>query len=192
MIEDTLVIIKPDAVKRGIVGDIIKRFERAGLKIVGMKMLKFDKELAEKFYEFSEEWYLKVGQNLLKKAEELGIDIEKRYGTRDPKEIGKIVRNLIIEYITSGPVVAMVLEGINATKIVRKLVGPTDPRDAPPGTIRGDFSHTNRDYANLKMIAVRNVVHASEDPESARKEIGLIFSEDEIYRYRRNIEEVIY
>lgn len=192
LIEDTLVIIKPDAVKRGIVGDILKRFERAGLKIVGMKMIKFTKELAEKFYDFKEEWYVKVGNNLLKKAEEWGIDIEKRFGTRDPYKIGRIVKSLIVEYMTSGPVVVVVLEGINATKIVRKLVGPTDPRDAPPGTIRGDFSHTNRDYANLKMIAVRNVVHASEDLENAKREISLLFSPEEIYRYKRNIEEVIY
>lgn len=192
MIEDTLVIIKPDAVKRGLVGEIIRRFERAGLKIVGMKMMKFTVELAEKFYDFEEEWYIKVGKGLLEKAKELGIDIEKRFGTKDPYKIGKIVKSLIIEYITSGPVVAIVLEGINATKIVRKLVGPTDPRDAPPGTIRGDFSHTNRDYANLRMIAIRNIVHASEDLKNAKREIGLLFSEDEVTRYKRNIEEVIY
>ena len=156
MIEDTLVIIKPDAVKRGLVGEIIRRFERAGLKIVGMKMIKFTVELAEKFYDFEEEWYIKVGKNLLEKAKELGIDIEKRFGTRDPYKIGKIVKSLIIEYITSGPVVAAIIEGNNAIATTRIMIGATKSFEADPGSIRGDFG----------LGFSENIIHASDSQES--------------------------
>ncbi len=192
LIQKTLVLIKPDAVKRGLIGEIIRRFERAGLKIVGLKMIWFTRELAEEFYKFDEKWYEKVGTTLLQKYQEVGLDPLKEFGTTDAIEIGKKVREWLIEYITSGPVVAIVLEGVNAVKVVRKIVGPTEPLEAPPGTIRGDFAHMSYAYANWNKMAIRNVVHASDSEKSAKREISLLFKPEEIYEYRRDMEEVIY
>jgi len=192
LIQKTLVILKPDSVKRGLVGEIISRFEKAGLKIVALKMVWFTKEMAEKFYNFNRDWYEKVGATLIERYKEAGLDPLEEFGTTDAITIGKKVREWIIEYITSGPVVAIVLEGVNAVDVVRKLVGPTEPMKAPAGTIRGDYSHMSFAYANWNKMSVRNVVHASDSEESAKREISIVFKPEEIYEYRRDIEEVIY
>lgn len=192
LIERTLVLLKPDTVKRGLVGEIISRFEKAGLKIVGLKMIWFNRELAEKFYDFDEKWFEKTGAILIEKYTSVGLDPKEEFGTTDAVEIGKIIRRWLVEFITSGPVVAMVLEGVEAIKIVRKLIGSTEPATAAPGTIRGDYSHMSFAYANWNKITVRNVVHASDSKENAEREINLIFKPEEIYEYRRDIEEVIY
>ena len=132
MMERTLVLIKPDGVERGLIGNIIGRFEQRGLKIIGMKMKWVDKKFAEKHYT---------------------DDIAKRKG--------KEVRDLLLEYVTAGPVVAMVVEGINAVENVRKIVGETEPKAALPGTIRGDLAHVSYSYADEKKMAVKNLIHAS-------------------------------
>jgi|SRR3989344_5745225 len=150
MIEKTLVLIKPDGVERGLIGEVIKRFEYVGLKIVGMKMVWIDREFSKKHYEAH-----------VKKPFYKGLE----------------------DMITSGPVVAMVLEGIHATEITRKLVGPTEPRQAPPGTIRGDFSHHSYAYADKKNIAVKNIIHASENTKDAKTEICLWFKDNELHTY---------
>jgi len=147
--ERTFVMVKPDGVKRGLIGEVIRRIERKGLKIVAMKMMEVSKELAERHY-------------------------------AEHKE--KPFFQSLISYITSGPVVAMVVEGKEAVKVMRSLVGKTNPIEASPGTIRGDFA----------MDIGRNVVHASDSIESAEREISLFFSEDEIVSYRRADEEWIY
>ena len=192
LIQKTLVLLKPDTVKRGLIGEIISRFEKAGLKIVGLKMIKFSRDLAEKFYAFDESWLKSVGEKAIKGVKELGLDPKEIFGSEDPIEVGKKVREGLIEYIMSGPVVAMVLEGVNAVEVVRKLVGPTEPAKAPAGTIRGDYAHMSIAYANAKGIALRNVIHASDSLDNAKREINLLFKEEEIYEYQRNIEEVIY
>ncbi|WP_297534527.1 nucleoside-diphosphate kinase [Thermococcus sp.] len=142
-IERTLVILKPDAVVRGLMGEIISRFEKRGLKIVGMKMIWIDRELAEKHYE---------------------------------EHRGKPFFNALIDYITKAPSVVMVVEGRYAISVVRKMAGATDPKDAEPGSIRGDYGLDIGD-------AIYNVVHASDSPESAEREIKLYFSEDELFEY---------
>ncbi len=147
--ERTFVMIKPDAVQRGLIGEIISRLERKGLKIVAMKMLNVDRDLAERHY-----------------AEH-----------RD-----KPFFQSLVDYITSGPVVAMVVEGKNAVKVVRTLVGATNPQEALPGTIRGDFG----------MDIGRNVIHASDSLESAEREISLFFKPEEIIEYRRIDEDWLY
>ena len=192
LIQKTLIILKPDSVKRGLVGEIISRFEKAGLKIVALKMVWFTKEIAEKFYNFDRDWYEKVGAVLIERYKEAGLDPLEEFGNTDAIAIGKKVREWLIEYITSGPVVAVVLEGVNAVEVVRKLVGSTEPMDAPAGTIRGDYSHMSFAYANWNKISVRNVVHASDSEDSAKREISIVFKPEEIYEYRRDIEEVIY
>ncbi|NIA03848.1 MAG: nucleoside-diphosphate kinase [Nitrospiraceae bacterium] len=151
MIQRTLVLIKPDGVQRGLIGQIITRFENAGLKIIGMKLVQADKELSKKHY------------------------IE---------HYGKDFYSGLEKYITEGPVVAMVLEGIDAIAVVRKIVGPTEPKSAPPGTIRGDFSHISFDYADKSGKAVKNLIHASGNEEDAEREIKLWFNDDELYDYR--------
>ncbi len=155
-IERTLVLLKPDAVERGLTGEIIKRFEQRGLKIVALKMLKPTRELVEKHY---------------------------------APHKGKFFYQALVDYLCSGVVVAMVIEGVKAVEAVRKMVGPTDPLEAPMGTIRGDFSHVPMEYADTLSMSLRNLVHASGSREEAEREIKIWFSPEEIQEYRR-VEEV--
>jgi nucleoside-diphosphate kinase len=156
-VEKTLIILKPDAVKRGLTGEIISRFEKAGLKIIGTKMLKPDYDHYYKHYE----------------------DIGKMV-TRRGKEIFEVT----LEMMNEGPVIAMVLEGIEAVEVVRKMVGGTEPKIAGPGTIRGDYSHISFTHANGEGIATPNIIHASGDPDEAAAEIRHWFSEDELFDYQ--------
>ena len=157
MIERTFVAIKPDGVQRSLVGEVLGRFEKAGLKIIGIKMQWIDKDFAKKHYT---------------------EDIEKRRG--------KKVRDLLMNYISEGPVVAMVLEGIHAIEIVRKIVGGTEPKTALPGTIRGDFCHVSYDYADKQELAIRNIIHASGNKEDAEYEIKLWFKDNELHSYKNS------
>ncbi len=159
MIQQTLVLIKPDGVLRGLVGEIIRRIERTGLKILAIKMVRVDKNFAEKHY----------------------LDIKERYGK-------KILDNLT-SYLTEGPVIAICFEGISAISQVRKLVGTTYPSDSPPGTIRGDFCHISKDYANENNKKVGNLIHASASEKDAEYELKLWFSREELHNYKRSDEE---
>jgi nucleoside-diphosphate kinase len=150
MLEKTLVLIKPDGVQRGIVGEVLQRFERVGLKIAAMKMVHIDKEFAQKHYSAH-----------VDKAFYPGLE----------------------SLITMGPVVAMILEGIDAIALVRKMVGATEPKSAAPGTIRGDYAHVSYGYADEKGISIKNVIHASGDADDAKKEVALWFTEEEIFDY---------
>lgn len=182
-IERTLVLLKPDAVRRGLIGELISRFERAGLKIVAMKMVWATPQQAELFYPSSEEWFKSAGSKLLRAYQELGVDPKSKLGTDDPVELGKYIKKKLIEYMTSGPIVAMVLEGNRAVEVVRKLVGPTAPHTAPPGTIRGDYSIDSPDLAAEEGRVVFNLVHASDSREEAAREISFWFKPEEIYSY---------
>ena len=162
-IEQTLVLVKPDGVQRGLIGEVIKRFEQRGLKIVALKLTKIDKDISQRHYT---------------------EDIEKRRG--------KKVRNLLIDYITKSPVVAIIVEGVEAIENVRKLCGETESKSAVPGTIRGDFSHVSFNYANEKNIVLKNVVHASSNANDAKNEIALWFSADEIHHYKRVDEDHVF
>ncbi|HII46432.1 nucleoside-diphosphate kinase [Pyrobaculum aerophilum] len=179
-VEKTLLILKPDAVARGLVGEIISRFEKAGLKIVALKMVKASPEEIERFYPSSEEWLRSAGQKLLKAYQELGIDPRAKIGTDDPVEVGRIIKRSLVKYMTSGPIVVMVLKGNRAVEIVRKLVGPTSPHSAPPGTIRGDYSIDSPDLAAEEGRVVFNLVHASDSPSEAEREIRFWFREEEV------------
>lgn len=153
--EQTLVLLKPDAVDRGLVGEIIQRFERVGLKIAGLKMTHPKKEHASKHY--TEDLAKRRGQN---------------------------VRDLMIEMLSSGPIVALVLEGVEAVEIVRKIVGTTEPKAAAPGTIRGDYSHVSFKHADSKKMGVYNLVHASGSVEEAGPEIEVWFTKEELLDHR--------
>jgi nucleoside-diphosphate kinase len=155
-LEQTLIILKPDAIQRGIAGEIISRFEHVGLKLVAAKILQPD------------------GQHYYEHYETIGKMISRR---------GQQAFDATMEFMQSGPVLAIVLEGIEAVSQVRKMVGTTEPKAAEPGTIRGDFSHISFAYANAKSVSIPNLIHASGDIDEARQEIAHWFKPEEIYSY---------
>jgi nucleoside-diphosphate kinase len=183
--ERTFVMIKPDGVMRGLVGEIIQRFENRGLKIIAMKMIHAPFDQANDFYPKDKEWMTRLGNKGIKTFEEYGLDPAKEMGSSDPFVIGQTVRNGLIEFITMGPVVPMVIEGIHAVSVVRKLVGATLPVFSEPGTIRGDYSHDAPTAANVEGRSIFNLIHASEVPEEAVTEIAHWFKEDELLDYDR-------
>lgn len=156
LIQRTLILFKPDAVQRGIVGEILTRFERVGLKIIGTKMIFPNKEHYHKHYEG-------IGKMVTRRGEK--------------------AFDMALEFMTQGPVIAMVLEGVESVELVRKLVGRTEPKTALPGTIRGDYSHMSFGYANEHNVGIPNLIHASGSVEEAKQEIEHWFAEHEIYDY---------
>lgn len=159
-LQQTLVLIKPDGVQRGLVGETIKRFEQRGLKIVGLKLTRADDDLAKKHYT---------------------EDITKRRGRK--------VRNKLLKFLVSGPIITIAIEGVDAIENVRKIVGDTESKSALPGTIRGDFSHVSFDHADEKNIPVKNLIHASANKEDAKNELAIWFSVDDIHNYKRSEDE---
>lgn len=154
--ERTLIIMKPDAVQRGITGEILTRFEKAGLKIVGAKMLKPDYDHFFHHYET------------------IGKVVSRR---------GKEVFDVTLEMMSLGPVIAYVLEGIEAASLVRKMVGATEPKSALPGTIRGDYSHISYAHADSAKVGIPNLIHASGDADEAVLEIKHWFADSELFDY---------
>jgi len=190
--ERTLVLVKPDGVQRGLVGEILARFERAGLKLVALKMLTASRELLERHYPADEEFLRTIGGKTREAFEVYGLDVRQRMGTDDPLEVGRRVRQWLVEFMASGPVVAAVVEGVHAVSAVRKLVGKTLPLFADPGTIRGDWSTDSPTLANLEQRPVRNLVHASGTLQEAEYEIRLWFRDEEIHTYRRADEAALF
>jgi nucleoside-diphosphate kinase len=190
--ERTLVFVKPDGVQRGLVGEVVGRFERAGLKVAGMKMLWPDRALLDRHYPRDELFLRTIGGKTKDAFATYGLDLKKETGTDDPLEIGRQVRGWLRDYVSSGPVVAFVLEGIHAISTVRKLVGDTLPYRAAPGTIRGDLSVDSPTVANLMKRPVRNLIHASGSVEEAAAEIPLWFQKAELYEYPRADERVMF
>ena len=184
MKEKTLVLIKPDAVLRGITGEIILRFEKVGMKIVAMKMIKASREILEKHYFKDEKWLTQKGE-LYKKKLNLPENT-------DPIPVGKsIVEGLIID-MQHSPIIAIVLEGHNAVHTVKRLTGPTNIDEALPGTIRGDFSHDTFELANHSNRPNLTIIHATDNSTEAQKEIDFWFSPDEIHTYEKPEEKVHY
>ena len=163
-IQRTLVLFKPDAVQRGVVGEILSRFERVGLKIVATKMISPDEDHYRKHYE----------------------DIGKMISRR-----GEHAFDVTMKLMVSGPVIAIVFEGVEAIALVRKLVGATEPKSADPGTIRGDYSHMSFDYADSQEKGIPNLIHASGDEADAEQEIAHWFAESEIYEYEKPSDKFI-
>jgi len=192
LFERTLIIIKPDGVRRGLVGEIINRFEKTGLKLIGIKMTQSSKELAEKHYPKDRKEFIEgLGKKTLENYKEIGLDPIKQFGTDNSFKIGLSIRQWLIEYITESPVVAMVFEGPLAVSLVRKITGNTLPFWADPGSIRGDLAFDSSALANLQKRAIKNLVHASGSKEEAEYEIPLWFSKKELYSYKRVEEEVM-
>jgi len=180
-IERTYVMIKPDGVQRGLVGEVISRFERRGLKLIAMKMVKPSLEHIDEHYPKDDSWISRLGDKGFNCFAEYGIDPKDAMGTDSNFEAGKMVRQWLIDYMMEAPVVAMVIEGIHAIDMVRKIVGPTLPNKAEIGTIRGDYSVDSPAAANLNKRSIKNLIHASENKEEAQKEIYHWFSQEEIF-----------
>lgn len=175
MMEKTLVLIKPDALKKRIAGKIISRFERTGLNLEEVKMVRPTKEIMEKHYPDDTDWLRSIGEKTVKTYKKYNLDLTKDFDTEDTQEIGKRIRKWLIEYITSGPVVAIVISGNHAIEVVRKMVGNTAPVFADLGTIRGDFSIDSPDLADKEKRGIQNLVHASGSIKEAQQEIFLWF-----------------
>ena len=189
--EQTLVLIKPDGVKRGLIGEILHRFERMGLKIVAMKMVSPKEDLLLRHYQSDKEATLKRwGDKTLSTYKKYGKDAQKDFGTEDPLKLGKLVNKWLFDYVQSGPIVAMILEGRHAVENVVNLAGPTMPVSAPAGTIRGDYSTDSAAYANDERRGVMNLVHISATVEEANFEKMLWFTPEEIQDYKRAEEMV--
>lgn len=190
--ERTLVLIKPDAIQRALSGAILARFERAGLKIVGLKMVQAQRSLLERHYPADDAWVRTVGGKTLEAFQTYGLDVRATMGTDDPVEIGRRVRGWLIEFMQTTPVIAAVLEGVHAVSVTRKIVGNTLPVFADPGTIRGDFSADAPTVANAGRRPVRNLIHASGSVEEAAHEVALWFGPEELHTYRRADEAVMF
>lgn len=180
--ERTLVIIKPDGVQRSLIGEVIQRYERLGLKLVATKMVVPTEDQAKKHYTTDPEWVEKTGRKVLEMRGEEG----------DPMEEGNNILNRLSRYITAGPVVCMVWEGVHAVEVVRKMTGGTEPKTSDVGTIRGDYVIDSYELANIDNRSVRNVVHASGTVEEANIEIDNWFNEGEIVDYSLIQDAILY
>ena len=184
--EKTFLMIKPDGVRKGLVGEIIKRIEQRDLKIVAIEMFHATAEQIDGHYPKAEAWISRLGDKTLSTYEKYGIDAVKELGTSNNFEIGTMVRGWLIDYMASAPMVRMVIQGVHAIDMVRKISGPTLPVNADMGTIRGDFSVDSPAIANTEKRAVMNLVHASETPEEAAHEIKYWFGDNPpIFKYKR-------
>lgn len=187
--EQTLSFIKPDGVKKGLVGEIIKRFEQSGLKLIACKMVSPEKDLFHKHYNSKDPKRLALwGEKTMKSYAKFGKNVKDDLGTDDPMELGEMISGWLMDYVTSGPIVLMVWEGENAVQRGMDLAGPTMPTDATPGTIRGDFSKDSAVIANAQKRGVKNLVHVSTSIEEANFEKSLWFKPNEIHEYKRTDE----
>lgn len=175
--ERTLVIVKPDAIMRGIVGKVFERLEKVGLKLVACRMVKPTKQVLEQHYADDKEWITKLGEKSIETYKGFGVDVKEVLGTNDPLKLGEDVRKKLIQYMLIAPVILTVWEGVGAVNTVRKLVGGTTPVSADVGSLRGDLSYDSQLSAPLKNRAMMTIVHASGNKEEACKEIKLWFGD---------------
>ncbi len=185
--ERTFVLIKPDAIQRGLVGEIIKRIERTGLKLVAMKTLVPEEKVCWDHYNKDDVWFLDKGTKTVENLKAKGIEINK-----EPIEYGRDIIKGCVHLLTSGPCVAMVWEGNQSIAIVKKLVGGTEPTTSDVGTIRGDLTLDSYSLANVDNRAVRNLVHCTDNLADGEREINLWFKADDLINYRLVAEEILY
>jgi nucleoside-diphosphate kinase len=186
--ERTLVVVKPDGVQRSLVGEILKRYERAGLKLVAAKFFVPTEEMVEKHYLLDPNWKKNVGEKAIESYRKKG----QTPPSEDPMEVADKVVAGLKKYMTSGPVFAMVWQGAHVVEIVRKITGGTEPRSTDVGTIRGDFVVDSYQMSDADGRAIRNLIHASGSIEEAENEIKLWFQDDEIVNYRLVQEQILY
>lgn len=186
--EKSLVLVKPDGVQRGLIGESIRRYEQSGLKLVAIKMTIPTPKMALDHYSVDPEWALKTGTKSIESWKAKGLTPP----TEDPVELAEGVRKQLVEFLSSGPVVAMVWQGMNAIGVIRKITGGTEPLTSVPGTIRGDYTIDSYRAADSDKRAVRNIIHASGSVEEAEKEMSIWFKPEEILNYRLVTEAIIY
>jgi len=185
--EQTFLMIKPDGVQRSLIGEVIKRIERTGLKIVSLKLTVLDEDRLWKHYAKDDAWFTAKGERIVSERKDAGLPIEK-----EVIEYGKDIIKQLVSYMTVGPVVMMVIEGNMAVSIVKKLVGGTEPTTSDVGTIRGDFTVDSYAICGVDGRAVRNLIHCSDEPAEAQREISLWLDPKEIIAYRLVQEEILY
>jgi len=187
--EQTLVLVKPDGVQRGLIGEVIKRYEKCGLKLVALKMLIPTKELTLEHYSTDPDWAIKTGTKSFEAYQAKGLPMP----GKDPVEFAEGIRKKLTQFMSSGPVVAMVWQGMSAVAIVRKITGSTEPLASIPGTIRGDYTIDSYSSSDLDGgRAVRNIIHSSGSVDEASKEIPIWFDKKEVIQYRLVSEEILY
>lgn len=186
--EQSLVIIKPDGIQRSLIGEIIKKYEKTGLKLVAIKMIIPTNSLIKKHYLIDPQWPIKTGTKALETYKNKG----QKPPSNDPKKIGVTILNYLKKYLSSGPVIVMVWQGMHAVSVVRKITGSTEPCTSDVGTIRGDYTIDSYQISDLDGRSVRNLVHASSSPQEAEKEIPLWFKPNELINYRLINEEMLY
>lgn len=185
--ERTFVILKPDTVQRSLMGEVIRRFERTGLKCTAMKMFMADEARLLAHYNKDDAWFLKKGTRIIEDLQAQGRPVEK-----EAIEYGKDIIRTIVRYMEAAPVVAMVWEGNEAVAVVTKLVGTTEPKTSDVGTIRGDFTVDSYSHSSYENRSVRNLIHCSESPEEAEREIAIWLGEDELMNYVTAQERIMY
>jgi len=185
--ERTLVILKPDSVQRGLVGEIIKRFESTGLKLVAMKITMATEDQLWSHYHKDDAWFIKKGTRIMEDRRAAGMAVDK-----EAIEYGKDIIRLLVKFMTAGPVVPMVWEGNQAVGIVKKIVGDTEPLSSCAGTLRGDYTLDSYGLASLDERAVRNLIHCSDPVADADREIPLWFTPAEILQYRLIADQILY
>lgn len=186
--EKTLVLIKPDGVQRSLIGEILRRYERTGLKLTALKFFIPSEDMVRRHYSSHDGWLESVGKKSIASYDKKGL----KAPFDDPLKCGEAVLNRLAKYLTSGPMVAMIWEGNQAVGVVRKITGGTEPLTSDVGTIRGDLTIDSYDLADGDSRAVRNLIHASGSAEEAMKEIPLWFSEEEILKYNVIQEKILY
>jgi nucleoside-diphosphate kinase len=185
--ERTFVILKPDTIQRGLIGEVLGRFERAGLKVVGLKFGMLDKDKIWKHYGKDDAWFLKKGSKILEDRKAAGMAVDK-----EAIDYGKDIIRALEKFMTACPVVSMVLEGNQAVAVVVKMVGTTEPTTSGVGTIRGDLTLDSYQIAAVDDRAVRNLIHCSDTVENAQSEIALWFDEKELHNYRVVADAILY
>lgn len=185
--ERTLVILKPDAVQRGLIGEIIKRIENTGLKLVGLKIVMAEEEQCWSHYNKDDAWFLSKGEKVVENRKSAGLPIEK-----EAIEYGRDIIGALVKFMTCGPVIPMVFEGNQAVGIVKKLVGSTEPLSSDGGTIRGDYTIDSFELANFDSRAVRNLIHCSDEVSEAKREINIWFNDKELLNYTLVTEKILY
>lgn len=185
--ERTLVIIKPDGIQRSLMGEIIRRIERTGLKFTAFKFLVPERDALVSHYNKDEKWFKEKGERIVADRKLHGLPVEK-----EAIEYGKEIIDLIVAFMTAGPVLAFVVQGNESVAVVKKLVGATEPKTSDVGTIRGDFTVDSYDHSSIQNRAVRNLIHCSESPAEAEREIKVWFTEDEIVKYKALQEQMLY
>ncbi len=187
LLETTFVAVKHDGVQRGLIGEIIKRFEQRGLRLCAIKMVQADENMAKKHYPMTKDWITNLAKNTRESWKQKGIVLKEK-----DEEIAGRINTWLRNYLTEGPIVAMVWEGVHAVEIGRKIVGTASAKNAPPGTIRGDYSIDSYELADKLQRPVRNIVHASGSNAEADNEIKLWFSAKEIHEWKRKDWDIIH